>query len=189
MRSEAKLLRTFLWRRLDQPGHDACRLFRTAEGWHLAGVAVFCEAGRVYDLRYEVSLDSHWRTLAVSVSGHHGVKPVDLNIRPAGDHTWQVGNRSVRMTAECLDVDLGFTPATNLIAIRRLALRVGQQAEAPAAWLNYQNLRVSTLPQTYRRVDKQTYRYEAPTVGYRGSLRVSSIGAVVSYPRLFKLIA
>ena len=30
--------------------------------------------------------------------------------------------------AGCLDLDLGFTPATNLFAIRRLSLKVGQRA-------------------------------------------------------------
>ena len=58
------------------------------------------------------------------------------------------------MTTKCLDIDLGFTPATNMVAIRRLGLRVGQEAEAPAAWLNYKTMRLATLAQKYLRIDK-----------------------------------
>src|SRR5207244_2474062 len=34
-----------LWRRLDTPGHDACRLERSDAGWELDGTAVFREDG------------------------------------------------------------------------------------------------------------------------------------------------
>jgi hypothetical protein len=91
--------------------------------------------------------------------------------------------------AGCLDVDLGFTPATNLFALRRLALKVGQHAEAPAAYLEFPSLRVTTLPQRYKRTGRTEYAYEAPTVGYSGTLRVSSLGAVVQYPGLFELVS
>ncbi len=30
-----------LWRRLDVPGHDACRLLRSDAGWQLEGAAAF----------------------------------------------------------------------------------------------------------------------------------------------------
>jgi len=30
-----------LWRRLDTPGHDVCRLEKSDAGWKLEGVAVF----------------------------------------------------------------------------------------------------------------------------------------------------
>ena len=33
-----------LWRRLDQPGHDAVRLVFHDAQWHLTGTAVFVEA-------------------------------------------------------------------------------------------------------------------------------------------------
>ena len=187
MANEAKLLRTFFWRRLDQPGHDICRLFQITDGWRLAGAAIFLDAGRTHDFRYEVNVDQRWDTRSATVAGHSGGKPIELKFHPVDGKLWQSGTNQVPMTKECIDIDLGFSPATNIVAIRRLGLRVGQEAESPAAWLNYKTMRLTTLPQTYRRIDKARFQYQAPTVNYRGILRVSAIGAVISYPRLFKL--
>jgi uncharacterized protein len=73
-----------------------------------------------------------------------------------------------------MDIDLGFTPATNLLAVRRLRLNVGEQAEAPAAWLALPSLKLSVLPQKYLRSAKLEHDYEAPSVGYKGRLRVAA---------------
>ena len=86
-----------------------------------------------------------------------------------------------------MDIDLGFTPATNLLAIRRLKLSVGEQAEAPAAWLALPSLKLSVLPQTYLRSTQLEYEYEAPSVGYKRRLRVSKLGVVEEYPGLFEI--
>ena len=87
-----------------------------------------------------------------------------------------------------VDVDLGFTPATNLIVIRRLSLKVGQHAEAPAAYLAFPKMRFVKLPQTYRRTGRTAYEYEAPTVGYTGTLHVATSGAILHYPGLFEIV-
>jgi len=89
----------------------------------------------------------------------------------------------------CVDVDFGFTPATNLIVLRRLSLKVGQRAEAPAAYLQFPRMVLVLLPQTYQRVGRTEYQYEAPTVGYSGRLQVSATGAVIRYPGLFEGLA
>lgn len=180
--------RTFFWQRLYAPGHDVCRLLRIAEGWSLSGTAVFRDGKRIYDLSYQVVVDEQWRTTRATVSGHRDAHEIDLHIRPAGKKTGRLGEESIQLPTECTDLDLGFTPATNLIAIRRLRLKVGEAAEAPAAWLSLPSMRLKILPQTYRRIGARIYAYEAPTVGYRGRLEVSSVGAVVSYPRLFKAV-
>lgn len=87
-----------------------------------------------------------------------------------------------------MDIDLGFTPATNLIALRRLSLKVGQRAEAPAAYLRFPQMRLVMLPQTYLRVGRTEYEYHAPTVGYAGTLRVLPSGEITQYPGLFERV-
>jgi hypothetical protein len=86
------------------------------------------------------------------------------------------------------DLDLGFTPATNLIPLRRLRLAIGEQADAPATYLAFPRLRLVELPQRYHRLDRERYDYRSPTAGYRGILRVSPLGAVIDYPRVFRLV-
>lgn len=179
----------FLWRKLDHPGHDSCRLFKLSGGWRLAGAAVFRDGHRPCHFAYEVVTDAAWRTRRGRVTGYLGNKAIDLRIGASGTGRWKVGGEAQPKLSGCIDLDLGFTPATNLVALRRLALRVGQCAEAPAAYLALPEMRFLILPQTYRRISRTAYEYEAPTVGYAGTLKVSAAGAVVDYPGLFERIA
>jgi len=179
----------FFWRKLDHPGHDSCRLFKLSDGWHLSGAAVFWDAGRPCHFQYEVVTDAAWKTQRAKVTGYLGNKAIDLCISSAGNQRWQVSGAPQKGIAGCIDVDLGFTPATNLIALRRLALKIGQRAEAPAAYLEFPKMRFVKLPQAYHRIGRTEYEYEAPTVGYSGMLQVSPSGAIVYYPRLFERVA
>jgi hypothetical protein len=76
-----------------------------------------------------------------------------------------------------------------MLAVRRLGLSIGESAEAPAAWLALPSRKLRVLPQFYLRVGRFEYAYEAPTVGYKGRLLVSRLGAVVRYPGLFESYA
>lgn len=192
----ASPLDTFFWRRLGSPGSDVCRVYQRADGgWNLRGMAVFHDEGLACDLGYEVSVDARWVTQTAHVKGHCGECLVDLRFHPVADGRWRVGQGGEAdadtgvSAVSCPDIDLSFTPATNMIAIRRLALEVGQQAPAPAAWLSFPDLRLQELPQIYRRLDGTRYQYDAPTVGYSGVLQVCERGALVAYPKLFERVA
>ncbi|WP_158598058.1 putative glycolipid-binding domain-containing protein [Noviherbaspirillum saxi] len=181
---------SFFWRKLDGPGHDSCRLFRLPNGWRLAGAAVFHEDNRPCHFQYEVVVDTAWRTRRAAVSGYLGNKEIRLKIAAAAavrNRQWRVGDDIQKNLTGCVDVDLGFTPSTNLIVLNRLALAVGEYADAPAAYLKFPGMRFVTLPQTYHRIGATEYAYEAPTVGYAGTLQVLPSGAVAHYPKLFEL--
>lgn len=178
----------YFWRKLDHPGYDSCRLFRLINGWRLSGSAVFWDNGQPCHLQYEVVADAVWRTRRASVQGFVGNKAVDLNIRTAKKGSWRVNGKLKNNVAGCIDVDLGFTPATNLIVLRRLSLKMGQRAEAPAAYLEFPKMRFIRLPQTYVRIGRTEYKYTAPTVGYSGTLHVTPSGVVSLYPGLFERV-
>jgi hypothetical protein len=125
----------------------------------------------------------------VKVSGYIGKKTIDMRITSTGSAHWELNGVLIKSVTGCVDVDLGFTPATNLIALRRLSLKVGQRAEAPAAYLQFPEMRLLKLPQSYQRTGTREYAYEAPTVGYSGTLHVLPGGAVSRYPGLFELVA
>ena len=176
---------THVWQRIDRSGLDTCRLYRHPQGWSLQGTAVFVEAGRACSFFYAVLADEHWVTRSATVEGHLGSRDTQLRVRRSATGLWRVGNETLPSLSNCLDIDLGFTPATNLLAIRRLALRVGQTAESPAAWLSSPSMRLKELPQTYARIARDLYSYEAPTVGYKGKLTVARNGTVIT-PGLFE---
>jgi hypothetical protein len=182
-----KPIAAFFWRKLDHPGHDSCRLFRLSDGWRLSGSAVFWD-GRPCHFQYEVVTDAAWRTRRASVAGFLGNKAIDVHISSAGSGNWRIAGKPQNNIAGCIDVDLGFTPATNLTVLRRLSLKVGQRAEAPAAYLEFPRMRFVRLPQTYFRVGRTEYAYKAPTVGYSGTLHVTPSGVVTRYPGLFERV-
>ena len=185
----AKPIVSYLWRRLDQPGLDACGLFRLTDGWRLAGRAVFHELRRNCHFDYEVTTDREWNTREAKVSGWIGRRAVGLRIRPGRAGLWRVNDAPRKGMSDCIDLDLGFTPATNQIAVRRLGLQIGERAEAPAAYVQFPRMNLVRLPQTYRRTGRRTYFYESPTSSYSGTLRVLPSGAVRNYPEVFELIA
>ena len=178
----------FLWRRLDEPGHDACALWPVANGWRLSGAAAFRDTGLACHLRYEVIADPAWRTRRAIVSGQAGRRVVDLRITSAARGGWTLNGVPQPRLAGCTDVDLGFTPATNLLPIRRLALKVGERAEAPAAYLEFPRLRLLVLPQIYRRLSRTHYAYRSPAHNYSATLEVTKLGAIKDYPHVFELI-
>lgn len=178
----------FFWRKLDQPGHDSCRLFKLANGWRLCGAAVFRDECEPCHFQYDVFTDRAWQTRSAKVTGFVGRKAIDPRIRADRAGRWELNGVFKKTVQGCIDLDLGFTPATNLIALRRLALKVGQRADAPAAYLRFPDMRLIVLPQTYRRIGPIEYEYEAPTVDYSAILQVARSGAVIRYPGLFELV-
>lgn len=178
------MVETVLWRRLDIPGHDAARLAATGESWRLTGAAVFLDDGGPAWLSYSVVLDGSWATIRGRVRGFLGTAEVDRAIERRAEG-WHLDGRLQRGLGHLVDLDLGFTPATNLQQLRRVGLRVGESAEVPVAWFDAGESGLVELPQVYHRLDASRYAYESPTAGYRGILEIAANGFVRSYPELW----
>jgi hypothetical protein len=176
-----------LWRRLDAPGHDACRLEEDEAGWRLDGTAVFRESGAPTLLTYSLAGDRAWHTRYGRVHGWVGEQSVEFAIERTAGGAWTLDGTVVPGLESCVDLDLGFTPATNLSQLRRLALAPGQSADAPVAWLDLSSARLSVLPQRYERRSDVLYWYEAPSVGYADLLVVAPTGFIRSYPGLWEV--
>lgn len=177
---------SILWRRLDTSGHDACRLVARDGGWRLEGVAAFLHEGTPAALAYEAECDTSWRTTRGTVRGWVGEARFDLDIARAIDGTWTLGGRVVPGLDACVDLDLGFTPATNLFQLRRTALEVGDGADVPVAWIDVLGTTLEVVRQRYERRAADTYEYESPRFDYREMLRVSTGGFVTLYPHLWE---
>lgn len=176
------------WRRLDVEGHDCCRLLRVDDGWAIEGVATFLHESQPTCLRYRVSCDTGWRTRNATVSGWLGDKPIEMEIGRSVQGAWQLNGVDQDAPAELVDLDLGFTPATNILPIRRLALTVGQETAAPAAYLAFPALRLEQLDQNYHRLDDSRCAYAAPRFDYEATLVVAETGFITSYPSLWEAV-
>ena len=172
---------------MDVAGHDACALWVMESGWCLTGTAIFALEGQPCHLAYEVDCGTTWRTRSAKVTGYIGRQAIEITIVALPGERWQLNGIGQPEAAGCIDVDLSFTPATNLIAIRRLALDIGHASDAPAAWLRFPEFTLERLEQRYHRVTPHTYDYHAPQLGYTAPLQVSDAGFVTQYPGLWEL--
>ena len=84
-----------------------------------------------------------------------------------------------------MDVDLGWTPATNTLPVRRLGLTVDEGRDLVAAWVR-PDLVVQPLPQRYERVGARRYRYESRGGRFGVELDVDEHGLVLDYPGFWR---
>ncbi len=174
-----------LWRRLDEPGHESCRLSRRGPRVQLAGTAVFAYEGRPCRMDYTVRCDAAWRTVSARVSGWVGTAPVEIDITVDAAQRWRLNGADCPDVAGCVDVDLNFSPSTNLLPIQRLGLDVGAESPAPAAWLRFPDLALERLDQVYRRTGPSTYRYWLVDGSFTADLEVGPSGLLSRYGDLW----
>lgn len=180
-------MHSVLWTRLDRPGHDACRFVQTGDEWRVEGAAVFEHDGKAAHLTYRLSCSPQWQSLEARVQGWIGADNIDLRIEGRRNGDWSV-NGTVNDALHGLnDIDLGFTPATNTNAIRRLDLTQGDGAASVAVWLDTDDWAVKPLPQSYRRISQNRYDYGSPLHDYRAVLKLDDFGAVAEYPGLWSI--
>jgi hypothetical protein len=177
---------TILWRRLDLPGHETALLRPTPDGWQLSGVAVFAESERPCRVEYEIACDARWVTRECSLNGYIGATPVSLEVMRSSSGAWTVDGAPSTSLRGCDDIDLGFSPATNLLPIRRLGLAVGESAAVRAAWIRFPDLSVEVLEQVYTRLSTERYLYESAGGAFRRELTVDARGFISEYPGLWR---
>mgnify|MGYP003576312057 CR=1 FL=1 len=181
--------RTVIWKRLDVPGMDACQFHSASEGWEIHGTAIFIADGSPARLTYDIACDNDWSTRAASVSGWIGAKNISLALERSGAAGWQLNGTPMNGVSALLDIDLGFTPATNTNAIRRLDLQPGREVETIALWLDTSDWTFKPLRQLYRRKSAKVLGYASPLHGFTADISIDSFGVVVDYPGLWIVAA
>ena len=178
---------SILWRRLDQPGHESALAILQAGSYHLNGTAVFSYDQGPCRLDYRIVCDSQWRTSSARVDGWVGNRLIEIEIAVNDSQRWQLNRQEAVEVDGCVDLDLNFSPSTNLLPIRRLNLEIGQEEEVRAAWLRFPSFKLEPLVQIYRRLNETTYRYESAGGSFIRELTVNSSGFVTKYPDFWEM--
>jgi hypothetical protein len=184
-----KTVESILWRGLVFPGHELCSLFYTGSEFLLSGTALFAHEQRPCHLDYRIECDTAWHTRSATVQGMHNNSFVDIHIKTDLNRRWWLNDVEQPQVEGSTDIDLNFSPSTNLLPIRRLGLAAGDAAEVKAAWLRFPSFQLEPLTQEYRRLDENTYRYESAGGQFTAELKVNSSGFVIDYPNLWQLEA
>ncbi len=180
--------RTLIWRGLDDPSMEHFSLQQMTDGWQLAGTVVALSDGQPLRVGYVITCSAAWHTRHVELTIVHDNGEATLSLHPDDDGGWLANGQPVDAVAGCVDVDLGITPATNTLPIRRLNLAVGEGADVSATWVRFPSLTVQALSQRYTRIAAHCYRYESDT-GFSCVLDVDDDGLVTHYPDGWEVIS
>lgn len=181
-RASGQVVAAAQWRALDRVGEDSCRLCRASDGWLLVGHARFHDAAGFAALDYVIRCDGGWRTTSADVGGMHAGREVQMRILREGAQWW-LNEIAQPEVAGAEDLDLSFTPASNLMPLRRLAGGRRRTLQLRAAWLDYPDGLLRPLDQIYRRgALPGVVIYEARQTGTSARLGVHASGFVTLYP-------
>jgi hypothetical protein len=176
-----------IWRRADAPGHDVCTYGPTDAGWRLHGSALFVSGGTPSNIGYLVDADGGWRCRSAHVFGTIGTELVDVFITAREGGPWLLNGRPQSRTSGCLDLDFGFTPATKLFILRRLALAIGgKQHSNTVAQLVLPGLTLEPMEQRYQRLSAGDYVLAAGNAKQSTVLSVDQHQSVVLFPGLWE---
>jgi hypothetical protein len=169
-----------LWRSEELESSDHFVARRTSEGWWLEGTLVAPVEDEPAHIRYFVELDHGWLTQRAEVVVTIGDRaPRIISFETDGVGNWKVEGASAEGLEGCLDVDLGFSPATNTLQVRRLGLEVGESRTLSVAWLSFPELEVQPLTQTYTRLAADRWNYGDDE--FTADLELSPEGFVLVY--------
>jgi hypothetical protein len=172
--------RRVAWRRSDEVETDEhCTLALRDGGLSLVGTVLGADGGLPVRIEYRVLADGTGMTTAAHVRDLRGFETRTLVLERDPKGNWSVDGKVVRTLKGCTDVDLGCSPSTNTLPIRRLRLGVGASKKIQAAWVRFPELTIVKAAQTYSRIDEFTYRYASGT--FEAELTVDDDGLVTAY--------
>ena len=172
--------RRVAWRRSDEIETDEhCTLIVRDSGLSLVGTVLGAEGGVPVRIEYRVLTDGAGLTTATHVRDLRGFETRTLALERDTKGNWTVDGRTARALKGCTDVDLGCSPSTNTLPIRRLRLAAGKSTTIKAAWIRFPELLVVKAAQTYTRLDDVTWRFASGT--FESELTVDDDGLVAVY--------
>lgn len=180
--------KSIIWRRLEGngAGHEFARVFSENSKWFLEGAAVFVDEKMLCKLDYKIVCDEKWKTLNATVSGFAGDEKIDIEIAAQANGSWTMNGEKISAVRNCTDVDLNFSPSTNLLPVRRLNLQIGDKREVRAAWLKFPSFKLEVLEQSYERIGANKYAYESGGA-FRAEIETDEFGVAVNYQKLWRI--
>ncbi|WP_227267863.1 putative glycolipid-binding domain-containing protein [Roseobacter weihaiensis] len=180
------------WQAWSGDGLEHC-VARESEGGLVLSGAVVGARGTKYGAFYDVRTDALFRTREVRVTYADGAF---LHVEADGEGTWRdvLGRAPLPELSGCIDVDIGVTPATNTLPVKRLDLAGGQSCDILAAYVPLPSqigdrFTPTCAKQRYTCLEPgRKYRYEGLFRNFTAVLEVDANGLVLDYPETFRRI-
>lgn len=178
----------YLWRAQDVAGVEHVRLDRSHPGWDVFDSMIVREhEGRIVRGGYTLIVDKTFRTLEVRIMAEQEPGTMAaLHLLATGDGTWtDADERRIPSLDGAVDVDIAWSPLTNMLPVRRVDLQPGDEREITVAYIALPSLEVRPMTQRYTRVDASTVRYTSRDGAFVRDLTVDEDGMVLEYPGFF----
>ena len=176
---------TGLWQWLQGIGLERFEFTQDGDLWILRGT-VLTLPNTPAEARYEIVCDGQFftRSAYIALRDARGERAVKV-VRENGH--WHQNGAEVEGLDNAIDIDLGWSPSTNTLPIRRLALRVGASSgELTAAWVRFPDLILEPLRQEYHRLEERVYQYSSRSGAFQAKLLVDEHGIVEDYEGFWK---
>jgi hypothetical protein len=163
-----------VWQGLDEWRLEVARVRFAGESLAATGVQ-FATGEDPYRLQYSLQTRDGFVTssFAIEVEGSEGRRSLELTEMDLGD---------------ALDCDLGLSPLTNLMPIRRGDLHVREgSSEITVAWISVPELNVHAARQRYTHLRPGLVRFrslDGEFEGFEADLEVDDDGLITHYPDL-----
>jgi hypothetical protein len=184
-----KTLRRLVWRRMmDDCSFEECVVTALAGGFGIAGHVIAAHDGQPLTIAYDIRCERNWSAQTISVEQVLGRAPRRLSLVRSGK-SWLVDGAPDLRLDGCAEPDLGITPSTNALALRRLDLAIGQAADITCAWVKFPAFAIEPALQRYERLGEREYRYTNVGSGFTATLTVDELALPVSYQGIWARIA
>lgn len=154
-----------LWTSIELSSAEHFVLDQVATGCRFAGTVALLIDGAPGHISYEVHADDSCRTGRAEARITRSGEYTDLTVEVSGQ-VWTVNGQARDDLTGCIDIDLGWTPATNTLPMRRLELEIGASQETTAAWLRFPEMSVEATTQEYTRLGESRWRYRSGAAEY-----------------------
>lgn len=180
------------WRDWNDQGLEHCVCRQNDDGLVLEGVVAGTRHG-LYGGHYFVRTDSAFRTREVRLAYVDGPR---LLVEADGEGTWHdlIGDRALPELSGCIDVDIGITPATNSLPVKRLRMAEQTSCDITVAYVPLPD-QISGVFVPERAAQRYTclipdrrYRYEGLFRSFTAELEFDQAGLVLDYPETFRRV-
>lgn len=180
------LPRTLRWVPLDETGLEHLEVRETSYGIVAQGTIIGTFEHNEFGCRYEVTLDPDW------TFRHLVLEKTDGNVlilKHDGKGRWErsTGDELPAFNG-CIDIDIGATPFTNTLPIRRTRLEPNKPKRFRMAWIPLDTLIPFVDQQIYTRLDDSRVHYQAADGSFETTITIDEDGFVRDYPGLFRRI-
>jgi hypothetical protein len=170
--------RWVLWDGLVRPSFERLILSQSPTEFQLSGLIIQAHETHAFLVKYSIQLDEHWQTREARIEIENGTRR-SLQLARTPEGAWLRDGEPLPDLDGILDVDIEWSPSTNTLPIRRLALSPGEKAAVSAAWIRLPSLDVQRLEQSYERLDQGRYVYRSGD--FRADLEADADGLITRY--------